>query len=123
MVNMIFDDSRWHRVDHVHQVLAALGKTCRSGVLETGMRLKLQLLAPSQAETPITTVVVVGRTSMLDGIIEQHNTDPITDPAMMGDTAGLCTVVMNTTHGKIEGQRARVRLSCWGGSTGPSLPR
>lgn len=76
VVNMIFDDSRWHRVDHAHQVLAALGKTCRSGVLETGMRLKLQLLAPSQPETPITTVVVVGRTSILDGIIEQHNTDP-----------------------------------------------
>lgn len=55
-------DSHWHPVDHVHQFLAALGTTCRWEVLETGMRLKLQLLAPSQPETPITTVVDVGRT-------------------------------------------------------------
>lgn len=54
-------DSHWHPVDHVHQFLAALGTTCRWGVLETGMWLKLQLLAPSQPETPITTVVDVGR--------------------------------------------------------------
>lgn len=54
-------DSHGHPVDHVHQFLAALGTTCRWGVLETGMRLKLQLLAPSQPETPITTVVDVGR--------------------------------------------------------------
>lgn len=58
------------------------------------MRLKLQLLAPSQPETPITTVVVVdvGKGRALRGIIEQSS---------MAD-ARPCQAMMDETHAKIE---------------------